>query len=50
MIDGRMNINSFTTTTLTALSTLLLALSPHILLVIRQRHIEIKRLVPLCKT
>ena len=45
MINSGMNINVIIT--LTRLPSLLLLLPPHILLMIRQRHVEIKRLVPL---
>ncbi|KAF2620853.1 hypothetical protein F2Q68_00038231 [Brassica cretica] len=45
VINSRMDINVIVT--LTRFPTLLLLLPPHVLLMIRQRHIEIERLVPL---
>lgn len=47
MIYSRMNID--VATIITRLPGFLILLPPHILLMIRQRHIEIKRLIPLGK-
>ncbi|MFS7975385.1 hypothetical protein Hanom_Chr10g00879981 [Helianthus anomalus] len=46
MINSRMNINA---TLITSSTVILLTLSFHILLMIRQRNIEIKRLIPFRK-